>query len=138
MILQRGILETALEIKKDFDECHYFFGKLLAKGEKMTKDGSLLVQPQTDRAIFHFQQAIKINPKNYKSFYELGILLSQQQQFKEAFDSLHKSIDINPNFANGHYQLAVLLMNESAQSEIKKAKRTNRSKRASSNKKRTK
>ena len=115
--------ETALEIKKDFDECHYFLGKLLAKGEKMTKDGTLLIEPQRERAANHFREALKINPDNYKSYYELGILLSQQEEYIEAFDALHKSIKINPEFADGHYELAVLLMNESAQTVISKRKK---------------
>ena len=81
----------------------------------MTKDGTQIEQPKTERAIFHFKQAIEKNPKSYKYFYELGILLSQEGQFVEAFKCLQKSIEINPEFADGHYQLAVLLMNDSAQ-----------------------
>ena len=88
----------------------------------MTKDGTRVARPQLSRAAEQFRESIKINPKNYKSHYQLGILLSKQQQYIEAFQSLSLSIKINPNFANGHYQLAVLLMNDHAQSALRKTK----------------
>ena len=99
----------------------------------MTKDGTLLIEPQLERATSHFQKAIKFNPENYRSYYELGILLSEKEQFQDAFDCLQKSISINGNFAEGHYQLAVLLMNESAQLALSSArtKGSNKSKSAS-------
>ena len=99
----------------------------------MTKDGTLLIEPQLERATSHFQKAIKFNPENYRSYYELGILLSEKEQFQDAFDCLQKSIFINGNFAEGHYQLAVLLMNESAQLALSSArtKGSNKSKSAS-------
>ena len=109
-----------------------FFGKLLSKGLKMTKDGTQIKQPQSERAIFHFKQAIKTNPKSYKSYYELGILLSKEEQFIEAFECLQKSIEINPEFADGHYQLAVLLMNQSAQAILNKNGKRKRLKQPSS------
>ena len=98
----------------------------------MTKDGTQIEQPKTERAIFHFKQAIEKNPQSYKSFYELGILLSQEGQFVEAFKCLQKSIEINPEFADGHYQLAVLLMNDSAQAVFDKDSKRKRSKKPSS------
>ena len=115
--------ETALEIKNEYDECHYYFGKLLAKGERMSKDGTIILQPDPEEASKHFQNAIRINPKNFKSFYELGILLANQKKFVESFEALQKAITINPNFADGHYQLAVLLMNQSAQCALAKIRK---------------
>ena len=80
------------------------------------------MQPNPEEAAKHFQNAIRINPKNFKSFYELGILLAHQKKFVESFKALQKAITINPNFADGHYQLAVLLMNQSAQCALSKTK----------------
>ena len=123
--------ETAIEIKTDYDECHYFFGKLLAKGEKMNKDGTLVIEPQLDRANEQFNEAIRINPKNYKAHYQLGLLLYQQKDYLAAFDSLQEVIKINPQFAEGHYQLAVLLMDEQAQQAFGKRRKKSRNSKTS-------
>jgi len=87
----------------------------------MTKDGTLVIKPKLDLAEKHFREAIRINPKDFKSYFELGILLAKEKKYKDAFMSLNMSIKINPKFADGHYELAVLLMNKSAKKIISKS-----------------
>ena len=107
-------LETALEIDPDFEDCHYYFGKLLTSGAQVTKDGSLVHKPDHKAAEDHFRQAIRINPKSATALFELGKLLFTKKMFFEAFQALEKSIKIDPRFADAHYELAVILMNEKA------------------------
>ena len=104
--------ETALEIDPDFAECHYWFSKILISGKKLEADGTLIKKPDPERAERHLRKAIKINPKFYKAYYRLGLLLKDHEKYAESFENLSKAIKINPKFAEAHYHLAVLLMDE--------------------------
>ena len=66
--------ETALEIDPELSECHYWFAKLLSKGEKLKSDGSLILEPETEKAKEHILKAININPEYSKAYYKLGLL----------------------------------------------------------------
>ena len=104
--------ETALEIDPDFAECHYWFSKILVSGKKLEADWNLdqETRPRTGRKAI--AKAIKINPKFYKAYYRLGLLLKDHEKYAESFENLSKAIKINPKFAEAHYHLAVLLMDE--------------------------
>ena len=139
--------ETALEIDPGFSECHYWFSKILISGEKLESDGTLIKKPDHERAEKHLRTAIKLNPKFYKAFYRLGLLLKDHGKYNDSFENLHKAIKINPKFAEAHYHLAVLLMDDKARKSLKvenmdntpsspKKAKTTRSPKPSSGKKR--
>ena len=69
--------ETALEIKPDLSDCHYWFAKLLASGEKLKTDGSLIKEPEIDRAKDHLSKAIKINKEFSKAYFIYCFLKSK-------------------------------------------------------------
>ena len=46
--------ETALEIDPKMSICHYWFAKLLTSGQKLANDGTLLSEPNPEKAKFHF------------------------------------------------------------------------------------
>ena len=79
----------------------------------------MIKKPDSERAERHLRKAIKIEPKFYKAYYRLGLLLKDHGKYTESFDNLSEAIRINPKFAEAHYHLAVLLMDEKARKSLK-------------------
>jgi tetratricopeptide (TPR) repeat protein len=52
------------------------------------------------------RRAIALDPKLSKGFLELGILLSEQQRYKEAVQELRRATRLDPDHAQAHYRLA--------------------------------
>ena len=94
--------------------CHYWFAKLLTSGQKLANDGTLLSEPNPEKAKFHFEKAIQIDPSFDKAYYRLGLLLYDAMEYKNAYEKFVKAIKLNASFARAHYSLAVLLMNKDA------------------------
>ena len=103
-----------MEIKPDLSECHYWFAKLLASGEKLKTDGSLIKEPEISRAKEHLRKAITINKEFSKAYFKLGLLLVGDKEYNEAMKNFESAIMYNKDFAEAHYQIALLLMDENA------------------------
>jgi tetratricopeptide (TPR) repeat protein len=114
--------ETALEIKPDLSDCHYWFAKLLASGEKLKTDGSLIKEPEIGRAKDHLSKAIKINKEFSKAYFKLGLLLVEDGDYVDAMRNFESAITYNKDFAEAHYQIALLLMDEKASKTLSKTK----------------
>jgi tetratricopeptide (TPR) repeat protein len=54
----------------------------------------------------HLRRAVALDPKLAKGFLELGILLSDQQRYKEAILQLRSAARVEPGLAQAHYRLA--------------------------------
>ena len=52
------------------------------------------------------RRAVALDPKLAKGFLELGILLSDQQRYKEAIQQLRSAASLDPGLAQAHYRLA--------------------------------
>ena len=52
------------------------------------------------------RRAIALDPKLAKGHLELGILLSDQQRYKEAIRALRSAAQLEPSLAQAHYRLA--------------------------------
>jgi tetratricopeptide (TPR) repeat protein len=52
------------------------------------------------------RRAVTLDPKLAKGFLELGILLSDQQRFREAIQQLQAAARLEPDLAQAHYRLA--------------------------------
>ncbi len=52
------------------------------------------------------RRAVALDPKLTKGFLELGILLSEQQRYKEAIPELQRAIQLDPDQSQPHYRLA--------------------------------
>ena len=52
------------------------------------------------------RQAVTLDRKLAKGFFELGVLLSEQQRYKEAIQELQRAIKLEPDLAQAHYRLA--------------------------------
>ena len=102
--------ETALEIDSGMTECHYHFANLLIKGEKLKNDGTLVIEPDLNRAELHLRKAIETDVNYYLAYYKLGNLLCILEKHSLAYESYIKCIQIEESFAKAHYKIAVLLM----------------------------
>jgi tetratricopeptide (TPR) repeat protein len=52
------------------------------------------------------RQAVSLDRRLAKGFLELGVLLSDQQRYKEAIQELQRAIQVEPDLAQAHYRLA--------------------------------
>ena len=52
------------------------------------------------------RQAVSLDPRLAKGFFELGVLLSDQQRYKEAIQNLRRAVQVEPDLAQAHYRLA--------------------------------
>jgi tetratricopeptide (TPR) repeat protein len=95
---------------------------LLASGEKLKTDGSLIKEPEINRAKDHLYKAIKINKKFAKAYFKLGLLLVEDGEYIDAMKKFESAITFNKYFAEAHYQIALLLMDEKASKTLSKAK----------------
>lgn len=80
---------------------HYYYAMSLWKGAT----GS---EPSPDRSSVHthLERAVALDPTLAKGFLQLGILLSEQQRYKEAIPHLRKASALEPELAQAHYRLA--------------------------------
>ena len=60
----------------------------------------------------HLRKAISINKNYAKAYYKLGLLLVEDQDYKEALKNFELAITNDKNFAEAHYQIALLLMKD--------------------------
>ena len=54
----------------------------------------------------HLRRAVTIDPRLAKGFFELGVLLSDQQRYTEAIPELRRAVQLEPSNAQHHYRLA--------------------------------
>ena len=45
-----------------------------------------------------YRKAIDMDPNNYLSYYNLGVILQKQEFFEDAKDQYIKTINLNPNY----------------------------------------
>ena len=62
------------------------------------KDGSLVYEPDVERAEFHLRRAIEINEKYDKAYFKLALLLRDQKNYIESFNNFEHALQINPSF----------------------------------------
>jgi cytochrome c-type biogenesis protein CcmH/NrfG len=67
----------------------------------------------TERAIGHFEQAIKIAPEFYHAFNNLGVAYVRLQRFREGETAYRRAKEINPKAEQPLLNLAILYINES-------------------------
>ena len=68
--------------------------------------------PQSmDEAIYHFRQAVELNPNYAEAHHNLGTLLSNKGQTKEAEEHLRQALNLKPNYPDAERNLGDLLFN---------------------------
>ncbi len=64
---------------------------------------------QLEKAIQHFQEALRLRPSSPEVLNNLANALGQLDKNDEAVQYYKKALELRPNFAQAHYNLAVLL-----------------------------
>ena len=118
LILLAGI-GTAAEISPDNADVHYGLGKLLAGSQKITKDGTLICEPDHKNAAKHYVRAIESILTIQR--HTFTTLLLQDIGDSNARKHYERAIKIDPSYARAHYHLALLLNEEIAAVEMDKA-----------------
>lgn len=62
------------------------------------------------KAINYLNQAIRMNPKSYKAYYNLGCIALKKNDYKLAIENFKLSAQINKNFAFAYYNLGCCYM----------------------------
>jgi len=80
---------------------HFYYAMNLWKGQPADSPPADMKRVET-----LLRRAVVLDPKLAKGFLELGVLLSEQQRYKEAVLELRRAIRLEPDQAQAHYRLA--------------------------------
>ena len=58
---------------------------------------------QPNKAVYCFDHAIRVEPRNAASYFKRGVALAQMGKMREAADSYSQAIRIQPNFAEAYF-----------------------------------
>jgi len=101
----KSLWTHALACTSDNVKAHYNLGIFL--NEKGT----------VDKAIAHFQKALRINPDFAPAHINLGDALLQKGSIDEAIGHFQKALRINPDFAEAHINLGNALLQKGSKDE---------------------
>lgn len=62
-----------------------------------------------DKKLKHFFKAAKINPNNYRTFYNIGDIFLKNGDIEKAIGHYKKALGIKPNFAKAHNNLGIAI-----------------------------
>jgi tetratricopeptide (TPR) repeat protein len=91
---------------------HFHYAMTLWKGQPASSPA-----PDMRRVEALLRRAVALDPNLAKGFLELGILLSDQQRYKEAIQELRSAARLEPGLAQAHYRLAQVY-NRTGQGEL--------------------
>ncbi len=89
-------LQRCLELNPSFDNAMTGLARALAK------------LGRTDEARSWLNKAVQNNPQNYRAWYQIGLLESEQDA-SAGQSAYEKAVDIQPNFSPGQRELGLLL-----------------------------
>jgi tetratricopeptide (TPR) repeat protein len=70
---------------------------------------ALFDKGQTDEAMGHFQEAIRLNPDYAEAHYNLGVARARKNQIDEAISQFQEALRLKPDYAEAHINLGVAL-----------------------------
>ena len=80
---------------------HFYYAMSLWKGDRTA------AQPaNVQRVEASLKRAVALDPKLAKAYFELGVLLSDQERYSEAIQELRAAARLEPGLAQAHYRLA--------------------------------
>jgi tetratricopeptide (TPR) repeat protein len=75
----------------------------------LRKDSGQSAGPDDLRRIQeHLTQAVQLDPRLAKGFFELGVLQAEQQRYDDAIENLRRATALQPSLAQAHYRLALV------------------------------
>jgi tetratricopeptide (TPR) repeat protein len=67
-------------------------------------------QGKLNKAVLHYNKALKINPNYAQAHHNLGTVLIRQDNMKAAIYHFNRALQLNPNYSKAHYNLAKVYM----------------------------
>ena len=77
-----------------------------AKAALMLAKALLTGDSRSERAVTLLGRSIELDPNDWESHYELGVLLANRHEYEKAAAELNRSIELNAAAAMPHYHLA--------------------------------
>jgi tetratricopeptide (TPR) repeat protein len=71
--------------------------------------GLLFADRGDKRAVDYYQNALRINPKNSLTRYNLGIFYQEQGAFESAMEVYKELVNIDPNYSNAYYNMGYII-----------------------------
>ncbi len=111
-------LATSADTAGNFDEAVRWLHECIQNepndGVFRTDLGKILLQQRSDpaklrEATQQLEQAVRLSPDNYESFYYLGLVYSYQDRKDEAILALRHAVDLQPEDGEGYQTLALAL-----------------------------
>jgi len=87
----------ARKIKPDYVDAHYNLGYALSR------------QGNLDAGIYHFDETLRLDPKNLKALNNLGVVLALQGRYGEAVNYFGAALKLNPRDAEIHNNIGISL-----------------------------
>jgi tetratricopeptide (TPR) repeat protein len=94
------LYERMLKVTKNNHAAHFGLGVSLV-GEKRAPE-----------AVYHFKEAIRLNPNFAEAHNSLGTLLMSQDKLKEAMSHFHRASQLKPNYAKAYNNLGLALVRQ--------------------------
>ena len=104
---RRGDLEGALQSYREAARLHPDPSYFLSLGKALAKSGNSF-EPDRDRAIAAYEQALALDPSYAEAHLELGRLFVQMKNLEKARTQLEKAIELEPDFYEADYLLGRL------------------------------
>ena len=89
--------QQAVQLDTNFFWSHYFLAEVLTN----LKD---------DAAIYHYREAIRLDPQHYRAYYQIARHLQQQNQLEQATKYYYRAIELNKTDYNCYYHLGQTLI----------------------------
>lgn len=61
-----------------------------------------------DKALYHYNQAININPDYFSAFQNRGVAYARQNQYTLALENISEAIRLKPDYAKGYYNRGIV------------------------------
>ncbi|MBK1988944.1 tetratricopeptide repeat protein [Sphaerospermopsis aphanizomenoides BCCUSP55] len=109
-------LKTELELREQFYESidQHLVTTLTAKGRLQEAAevchllGTVLIKHDLQLSEKWYLRALSIQPQLAKSYYNLGFIYEQQDEWAKAIDNYTHGITINPHYTKAHYRLGLI------------------------------
>jgi len=92
------LFQHAVNVTEDNDLAHYNYGNELANAGRV------------EDAVFHYREALRINPGSAKTHNNLGVLLAGSGLFEEAVQHYQEALRLYPEYAFAHNNYGLALM----------------------------